>query len=272
MKLFKTLFDFYINSSIHVGLAVFAMVRITELYYNLPYNEALNYVFLFGTITGYNFIKYAGIAKLYHSSLTKNLKIIQVFSLFCFLLLLYYLSLLSLENILYLIPIGVFTLLYAIPVFVGFTKNLRNIPVVKIWVIALVWTMSTVFLPLLAVKEAIGFKTVLLGIQRFLFVVVLTLPFDIRDFRFDKRDLKTIPQLVGVARTKKIGFIFLVITLVIEFYITPSTTHKSIFLLTFLTLLFFLQRAETKQSKYYASFWVEAIPIFWGVLLFLIIQ
>jgi len=59
MNLFKLVFNFYINSSIHVALAVYALVRITESYFKLPYNENLDYFIFYGTITGYNFIKYA---------------------------------------------------------------------------------------------------------------------------------------------------------------------------------------------------------------------
>ena len=90
MKFLKQLFDFYINASIHVALAVYALVRITELYFNLSYNESLDYFIFYGTISGYNFIKYAGVAKLHHRSLTNQLKSIQVFSLFCFLAMCYY--------------------------------------------------------------------------------------------------------------------------------------------------------------------------------------
>jgi len=272
VKFLKLLFNFYINSSIHVALAVFSLLRITELYYGLPYNTSLSGVVFFGTITGYNFIKYAGIAKLHHKSLTENLKVIQIFSLLSFLLLVFFLSKLRITMLLYFIPLGVLTLLYAVPITKGFTRNLRNIPIVKIWIIALVWAISTVVLPLLDANQKIDFSTYLMLIQRLLFVVILTLPFDIRDLRFDKRSLQTLPQLLGVERTKKFGFILLGLTMVIEFFITPSSQYKLVYLIVFMMMLFFLQRSKLKQTKYYASFWVEAIPIFWFVLLFIIIQ
>ena len=102
----KILFNFYINSSVHVALAVYALVRITELYLGLSYNENLDYFIFYGTITGYNFIKYAGIAKLHHRSLTENLKIIQIFSLISFVLMLFYASRLKLNTLLVFLPLG----------------------------------------------------------------------------------------------------------------------------------------------------------------------
>lgn len=271
MKFLQSIFNFYINSSIHVALAVYSLARITEKYFHLPYNEIINYVLFYGTITGYNFIKYAGIAKLHHRSLTKNLKIIQVFSLLCFLLLIYYASKLTPILLSSFFVLGMCTVFYALPIF-GASRSLRELPTIKIWIIALIWALSTTVIPVLAANQFVDTKLVFLTIQRFLFVVVLTLPFDIRDLQFDKRALRTLPQILGVARIKKLGFVFLGIIMLIEFFVSPDKQHKTIFILVFLGMLFLLQRAKVKQPKYYASFWVEAIPIFWFFLLSLIVN
>ena len=266
MKYLKIIFEFYINSSLHVALSVYALIRITEFYFSLSYNEELDYFIFYGTITGYNFVKYAGIAKLHHMSLTKNLRLIQIFSLFSFLLMCYYLIQIDLRILLYFIPFSLLTLFYAIPIFKGLTKNLRNIGTLKIFIIAIVWSGVTSLIPLVSQGE-IGINEVMYSIQRFLFVVVLTLPFDIRDMQYDKKYLQTIPQVIGVERTKKLGFILLLFTVIIEFFITPNPSFKFVYMIVFFVLLLFLQRTKIKQSKYYASFWVEAIPVFWLLML-----
>ena len=57
MQSLKRLFDFYINSSIHVALAVSSLVYITILEFHLKLDiEIILFVF-FATITGYNFVK-----------------------------------------------------------------------------------------------------------------------------------------------------------------------------------------------------------------------
>ena len=265
MTFIKKLFDFYINSSIHVALAVYALVRITERYFNLSYNEPLDYFIFYGTITGYNFVKYAGIAKLHHRSLTNNLKLIQVFSFVCFGLTVFYGVQLQLKTLLFFIPFGILTLLYAVPIF---RKNLRNISSIKILIIALVWAGVTTLLPMLDVKVFTFSKNQILAfVQRFLFVIALTIPFDIRDLQFDDQKLQTIPQKIGIEKTKKFGFVLLAFCLLIEFFITQNSNFKVVFLVVFLMLLFLLMRAKTKQPKYYSSFWVEAIPIFWYIFL-----
>lgn len=267
MALFQKLLDFYINSSIHVALAVYAFVRITEQYFGLSYNEPLDYFIFYGTITGYNFVKYAGVAKLHHRSLTAQLKIIQLFSLACFLLLCYYAWQLSVTTLYVLAPFGLLTFLYAVPLFGGFRKNLRNISYLKIVVVALVWAGVTVVLPIYDAGVFIDSKVGLATIQRFLLVTVLILPFDIRDVKYDAISLQTIPKKIGIPQTKKLGYFLLMLCLVLEFMIAPTPEFRRLFFLIFIVIAAFLMRAKVEQSKYYSSFWVEAIPVFWWMML-----
>jgi hypothetical protein len=267
MRLLKVVFDFYLNASIHVALAVYSFVRITEIYFNLPYNEALNYFVFFGTITGYNFVKYAGVAKLHHRSLTNALKTIQIFSFFCFLAMCYYIYQIPIKTLLLCIPFCLITVLYAIPFLSGFHKNLRQISYLKIIVVAFVWSGFTVLIPVFDVLKEINLTVVLSTIQRFLIVVVLILPFDIRDVKYDAISLQTIPKKIGVEKTKRLGLMFMVISLVVEYFLGLQIQSKNSFLLFFFLVIIFLMRAKKEQSKYYSSFWVEALPIFWWLIL-----
>ncbi|WP_047789355.1 membrane protein [Tenacibaculum mesophilum] len=269
MNLFKKVLDFYINSSIHVALSVISLFIITELYFGFSSDESLGFFVFFATITGYNFVKYAGVAKLHHRSLTKNLQIIQIFSLICFLLMCYYAWLLPLRTLLFFVPLGVLTFLYAVPFLSGFQKNLRSIGYLKIIVVALVWAATTVLLPIYASEISFTTEVYLCVIQRFLLVIILILPFDIRDVQYDAISLQTIPKKIGLENTKKFGVVLLGVCLVLEFMISPNTQYRTAFLLVFSVLLILLMRARVNQSKYYSSFWVEAIPIFW--LLFLLV-
>jgi hypothetical protein len=268
MRLLKNIFDFYLNASIHVALAVYALVRITEFYFKIPYNEALDYFIFYGTITGYNFVKYAGVAKLHHRSLTNDLKVIQVFSLFCFLAMCYYATQIPFKTFLYFIPFEILTLLYAIPLLSGFDKNLRQISYLKIVVVAFVWAGFTVLIPVLDARIDVSLNVVLLLLQRFLIVIVLILPFDIRDVKYDAISLQTIPRKIGVEKTKKLGLMLLVFSLVLEYLVTSPSEVKTPFMLFFFVVIIFLMRAKIGQHKYYSSFWVEALPVLWCLLLF----
>jgi hypothetical protein len=267
MKFFKIVFNFYINASIHVGLAVYAFVRITEQYFGLSNNDNLDYFIFFGTITGYNFVKYAGVARLHHRSLTNNLKIIQVFSLLCFLAMCYYGYQTPITTLLFTVPFTLLTFLYAVPFLSGFDKNLRQISYLKIIVVAFVWAGYTVLIPIVDAGKEISLSVIALTLQRFLIVVVLVLPFDIRDVKYDAISLQTIPMKIGVEKTKKLGLILLVFSLVLEYLFSSSAMLKTPFMIFFFLLIMFLMRAKKEQSKYYSSFWVESLPIVWWLLL-----
>ncbi|RCS27608.1 hypothetical protein DUT90_05715 [Polaribacter sp. WD7] len=267
MKLLKLLFNFYLNASIHVALSAVAFLRITALYFNLDNNTALNCFLFFGTITGYNFVKYAGVAKLHHRSLTNTLKAIQLFSLFSFVGLCYFTFQIDTHTLCYMLPFGVLTVLYAVPFLSGFEKNLRQVSYLKIVVVALVWTGFTVLIPVIDAQKAINTQVIFMLLQRFLIVVILILPFDIRDVKYDAISLQTIPKKIGVEKTKKLGLILMIFSLILEYLASSSNMVKTPFMVFFFLTLLFLMRSKINQSKYYSSLWVEALPIIWWLIL-----
>ena len=276
MGLFKNVFDFYLNSSIHVALSVYALTWITLMTFQINYDENILYFNFFATITGYNFVKFFGLAKFHHRNLANWLKVIQVFSLICFIALCYYALRLETKTLLWIGGFAAVTFLYAIPflprhIFVDQQQNLRSVSGLKIYVIALVWSGVTVFLPLMNNDFTINFDVVITAVQRFLFVIVLMLPFEIRDMRYDSIKLATIPQKIGVKKTKIMGAIFLLAFFLME-YLKDELNFEStiiLFVISLLTFLFVFFSKEN-QGKYYSAFWVEGIPIFWLIILELI--
>ena len=63
----------HVNSSIHVAVAVYSLgSNYGIIFAGMSYNENLDYFIFYATITGYNFIKYAGVAKFYHMKSDKK--------------------------------------------------------------------------------------------------------------------------------------------------------------------------------------------------------
>ena len=273
MKHLRAIFNFYIHSSIHVALSVFSLSWITMVQFDLPIDRNLLYINFYATITGYNFVKYFGLAKFHHKSLTNWLRYIQVFSGIVFVALVYYFFKIDITIRFVLLAMAAVTFLYAIPIiprayFLDRKKNLRQISGLKIYVIAFVWTVVTVAIPLQNELYTFNDDIVIVMLQRFLFVIVLMLPFEIRDLNYDSLKLATIPQRIGVERTKIIGVFLLVVFFVMEF-LKDELSGISILttLLISVTALLFLIFTSKKQSKYYSAFWVEAIPIIWLAIL-----
>ncbi|MDD7886393.1 hypothetical protein [Flavivirga sp. 57AJ16] len=275
MRFVKQLFNFYLNSSIHVALSVFSLTWITLIEFGVPYDKSLLYFVFFASITGYNFVKYFGIAKFHHRSLTNWLKWIQIFSFFCFLFMCYYAFKLNAKTLICIVGFAIVTFLYAIPFlpkrfFLDKQHNLRSIGGLKIYLIALIWSGVTVLLPLINNDYGINMDVILTAIQRYLFVIVLMLPFEIRDLRYDSLKLSTIPQRIGVKQTKIMGGILLLLYFFLAFFKSEKSGVQLIVLMmiTCITLLF-LMFSKIEQGKNYSAFWVEGIPMVWLILLFL---
>lgn len=270
MPVLKKIFNFYINSSIHVGIEVCCFVLITYLQFDIAYEwNFLAFVF-FGTITGYNFIKYAGMAKLHHKSLEENLKIIQIFSFFCFLALVYFTFFLSLETLLWIVFFGIFTVFYAVPIFPN-KKNLRSFKGIKIFVIAFVVAGLTIIVPLVHHQLLSSDNVWWIMLQRIAFIIAVVIPFEIRDLNFDNAELGTIPQEIGAKNAKLLGLFLLLLFLGIEFVkVGASEAELVSALITSLVSAGFIVFSTSSQSKYYASFWVEGIPIFWWIVFWLL--
>lgn len=104
---------------------------------------------------------------------------------------------------------------YVLP-FIGKRQlRLRDLHFVKIFLIAGVWGYVTVVLPIveLGLYYNIGLSYILLLLlERSLFIFIITLPFDLRDWKLDQHHaVKTIPNLLGAKKTIYLGIFLLVI-------------------------------------------------------------
>lgn len=267
MQLLKYIFDFYIQSSLHVALAVYALIRITFIKLNISYDESVAYFGFFGTIVGYNFIKYDELARIKKIKLTKTFKAIIVLSFISALAAFYYF--LELKTKTKLIGFGalLLTILYTLPFF-PHRQNMRNWSGLKIYLVAIAWVGVTVILPVINAEFDFSILVILKSIQRFILVFILMLIFEIIDLQYDEKTLETIPQKVGEKQTKKISYLLILVFLFLEFF-KPNIAFQQLVITFFIAiiLLIFAFFATSKRNKYYTSFWVESVPLFWLILL-----
>ena len=267
MLFFRKLFDFYINSSIHVALSVYALVQLTQILFSIPNDFTTSYFAFFGTIVGYNFVKYDALVRTQKLETTLQLKVIAFLSFLSLIATGYYFFQLEKSTQIISLVFLAVTLLYTLPFFPN-KKNARNWAGFKIYIVAICWVGVTLFLPIINTHLPCTNYIFLVAIQRFILIFVLILIFEIIDLRLDDPHLKTVPQQIGVAKTKRVGVAMMLLFLLLEFL--SSDFRLDFFALkaalAFTTLLFLLFSNENR-SRYYASFWVESIPIFWWVLL-----
>ncbi|MDQ8012545.1 MAG: hypothetical protein REI96_08860 [Flavobacterium nitrogenifigens] len=262
----KRILDFYLNSSIHVALSCYALVRITFHVFHIQYDEPMALFVFFGTIVGYNFVKYDALVRVKKNPIGIQLKIIAVLSFISLILVGYYFF--HLKRITQIVSVGIFaiTALYTLPFFPN-RKNARNWAGVKIYIVALCWVGATLVLPLINAEIPFTTDFFIKCIQRFILVFVLILVFEILDLANDDPHLQTVPQTIGVKKTKLLGFLLLVPFWFLEVFITTFNYHDAIInLIMVVMLMLFIAFANPNRSKYYTSFWVESVPIFWWLM------
>lgn len=121
----------------------------------------------------------------------------------------FFISLPLIHWLFYLLP-GLISFLYVLPK--GFRNELRNVPHLKVYLICMVWSITVGFIPAFEQNNSPE-ASLLQGIQTFFFFMAITIPFDIRDMKIDRPELKTIPIYLGIRKAKIIAFAFIALYL-----------------------------------------------------------
>lgn len=259
--------DFYLNGSIHVSFAVFALVQMTFYFCQLPFDAVVSAMAFTGTLFSYNFIKYA--ALVYHQR--KNLSLrLKWFCTVSFLALgIGIISFLMLNLKAQLVTFGllILSVLYAIPIHRKI-PNLRNWAGIKVYIVCFCWATVTLLVPVVNADMALNWDIGIKFFQRFILVFVLIGIFEIVDLQYDDDNLKTIPQTLGIVKTKWLLSVLLLPFYVIEFFkdgFQPIQVWNNLVIV--LLTLFFICCASPSRTKFYTLFWVESVPIIWWLLI-----
>ncbi len=255
MKIFRGVFDIYIDGSIHVAFAVFCLLQITVISNHLDSMDYLAFCVFFGTVLGYNFLKYFEVFRKGFLGSNKYYAIIIVSVLagvgFLF-------SFYTLENKIQKLMFfsGLFVLIYPF---------LRRYGWLKLFLVSFVVTFITVYIPFQTLK-CVPFEFYISLIQRFFILTSLLVPFEIMDSKTDEKILNTLPQLFGINSAKLFGILLVIPFILLEF-LKPNPSYLVLPVGTVTVL--FIDFTDWKRNKYYTSFWVESVPILWWLMLVL---
>jgi len=258
---------FYVNSSLHVAVSVLSLCHITLHFYETKPTMMLQIALFCATVVGYNFVKYFGLAKFHYRSLTTKLKEIQRISLLCVIGFLVVFFGLKLKVKIMLVVLGIVTFFYANPF--ETQTPIRKIKGVKVYIIATVWTFVTALIPILDTDVPLQREVYLAMFERFILILILMLPFEIRDLLFDDLKLSTIPQRIGVKNTKSLGYFGIILLALLMFY-NDAFSPKASSILLLILLILALHKSDPKNNLNFTALWVEAIPILWwlSILIF----
>lgn len=198
-------------------------------------------------------------------------RLMVTFTIVCTLSLIPLFFLISAESRILLIFLAVISVAYNIPLFTLGDKKfgLRNIPGLKQFLITLVWTMSTVLLPIMESQHfhlaAISMRDVTILIaKRFLFIGALTIPFDIRDLFEDRLSgLKTVAVVWGEKKALLFCQILLAGYIVLLFLFRGGGVNADFVALTLTAILagWLIFKSNWERNEYYYFFYVDGVLI-----------
>lgn len=259
----NSVFNFYIKSSIHLSICLVALSMISYHTLGIDFNEVILFCSFAATLVVYNYIKFFSTGHKNNFKEKKSIFRIRVVTIFVLAILTSLLFYVSYKTILLGLTILIFCLAYVYPLF-GINKNIRNFEGLKIFIVAICWSSTSVLIPVFESSINLEKNSILIFIQRFFFVFTYTLPFEIRDLKYDLPSLKTIPQIFGVRKAKYFAIISLLIFFIFSLglHFQNPVFFYSELLTAFLCagLIFF---SDKNQKKYFSSFLVESLPIFW---------
>jgi 4-hydroxybenzoate polyprenyltransferase len=223
MRLLQKTLDFFLFSNFFIAICATALVWETYLLNGMPISVRLGVMAFFATLFVYNADSLLPYKFNQDVPLTPRMAWVQknrlvlmaiaATSAMC-VFTLYWTAAFEL-SFWFMLHLAVVAGLYSIPVLPdreGFIP-LRDVPFLKVFLIAYVWSAITVQLPQMeAGRDLFATDSLILFVRRFLFIFALTLVFDIRDMHKDKlTGTVTFPGQWGVQRTKRLALLALLL-------------------------------------------------------------
>ena len=275
--------DFLLFSNIFIALCAVAQAKVTYLLLDAECDIQVLGTLFFSTLALYNFsMAISKPANPKNSPFRRvrwrhaNYRLMMTITLIAVFSLLVTVLFLSPASQILLLFLGVIAVSYNLPLFsIGENKfGLRNVPGLKLFLIALIWSLSCVLLPIVELGNSQlihvpANDTILLIAKRFLFVAAITVPFDIRDLFQDKSyNLKTIPVVLGERKAYMVCQVLLLTYLALLFLFTREI-NLDVFALTLTIILagWLIFKSEWKKNEYYYFFYLDGTMILQFVML-----
>lgn len=286
-KTLQPILDFLLFSNIFMALCAVSQGLVTFYLIGAKSSYHVNWLLFTSTLGIYNFSILLTKPQHPEQSTYKRVRwffghyrLMVTFTIVSLLSLIPLFFLVSMESRILLIFLAIISFFYSIPLFtIGDQKfGLRNIPGLKQFLITLVWTMSTVLLPILEAHAhhltdiSMRDTTLLIG-KRFLFIAALTIPFDIRDLFEDRQSgLKTVPVVWGEKNAYLFCQVLLAGYLVLLLLFRNNGFNANFWALFITTVLtgWLIFKSKWEKNEYYYFFYMDGVLILQYVVLVLV--
>jgi hypothetical protein len=257
---------FFDASHLFIGLAGFALtvesfvVNHYEIYYPVCFLVGCATIVFYGVHRLIQIEKYKSVPSQRITMLSHFRPIVLIFSLLALTSCVALVWIYFMNYWLIWLSLGIAALFYLIPWIQG-ELRIRDLPYLKIWVIAAAWAFVTVMLPYY-LRGLDGINPTFLIIERFLFFLLITLPFDIRDrIEDDRLNLRTFATYLTRPRFNQFGVvIFILLTAFIWFSPFELFYTISLQILAIGAFISLLQ-ARDNSPLWYFSFVIDGLII-----------
>lgn len=285
--LFSKILNFYLFSNLHIALCAVALVGVTQEMFGFHLRTEL-YVFVFcGTFFLYNLQRLPSafqkveIERTYirHRWNTQHRKLLLGISVVAMIAAAWaYFRLYHRTQLIALVPAAL-SVAYAFPSIYGKKKwlRLREIPMIKIFIVGIVWGMSCVWVPAAAddsYPQWTSPEVNLWMIACSIMIFCITIPFDIRDLLYDGDRLKTLPAVFGVKKSIVIGIVGMVLSVggvAFADYISTfvETRHVVIYAIWAAITCVVIALSTPRRHEYYFSLLIDGLMILlWAMMKF----
>ncbi len=244
------------------------------------------WVLFFGTLTTYNLCVFytAGKASEKFEFIYKKRNALKVIFFLSLVLLIPAPFFLTLNQFWFLVHLAVISIFYTVPIHIELPSDnilkeeingkedrefeqkkyfsipaWRNIPYLKIFLIAYVWASATVIFPMLHEELIIKApKIIALFLERFFFTLAITIPFDIRDKENDKKvGLGTLVSLLNPVKSKVLAILLLLVCAVLVYYFHEN--YLLYFGIVYFITTFLIIGSSHKRSEWYFTGFIDGL-------------
>lgn len=146
-------------------------------------------------------------------------------------------------------------------------KSLREISHLKIHLIAISWSAVLIVFPML--NTSVFEHVFWFGLAHYFYIVAVSIPFDIRDLKYDASSQKTIPQVVGVTWSKAIALVLILLFVAMMLYVDEHFLLNPLFFVAVAIQVTLILLMTEKKSDIYTAGWIDAAIAVLGVSYFL---
>ena len=265
MNLLHKLVDLILYSSVWIAICAAAQVQLTYLLFDIDAGwDSYTWFIFSATLALYCLHRIIGLSRLKHNNLEGRFAVIMqyrnhilvyaILGLIASGVCLLYLSYDTWYML--VVPVAI-SIGYVIPIGQG-RKRLRDIHYLKLFLIAIAWSLLTVVVPVLSHGEADTSVLALAFAERLFFLIAITLPFDIRDIRIDPgTGLRTIPGTIGIRPSRIMAILAQCVSMAIVLYLIQNNGYPAVYTIPFmifaLVTMALIWKAKEDRHDYYYS-------------------